>query len=108
MKRASPADLSYGAFAALLHTRFQVHVSETAALSVKLVEAIANRSRGTGASAQVTSFSLVFSGPANPFLPQRIYLFEHDQLGAFDLFIVPIGKEQNGFRYEAIFNSSAR
>ena len=49
-------------------------------------------------------FSLVFRGPHEPLLPQQIYPFEHDQLGAFDLFIVPVGRDEEGLQYEAVFN----
>jgi hypothetical protein len=36
-------------------------------------------------------------------LPQRIYRLEHDELGALDLFLVPIGRDDSGVRYEAVF-----
>ena len=48
-------------------------------------------------------FSVVFGGPAEPLLPQRIYRFEHDTLGTFELFIVPIGPGDSGMQYEAVF-----
>src|SRR5436309_3177 len=48
-------------------------------------------------------FSLVFRGPLEPVLPQRIYRFEHDELGSFELFIVPLGPDESGMRYEAVF-----
>jgi hypothetical protein len=28
----------------------------------------------------------------------------HDKLGEFDLFLVPVAKNENGFQYEAVFN----
>jgi hypothetical protein len=48
-------------------------------------------------------FSIVFRGPATPILPQRIYRLEHPAIGSFDLFLVPIGPDERGLRYEAIF-----
>ena len=51
-----------------------------------------------------TPFSIVFRGPLEPVLPQRIYRFEHDELGSFELFIVPIGPDESGMQYEAVFN----
>jgi len=48
-------------------------------------------------------FSIVFRGPRNVVLPQRIYEVEHDTIGAFPLFLVPIGPDQEGMLYEAIF-----
>ena len=49
-------------------------------------------------------FALLFLGPQNPFLPQAIYQLHHDTLGELDLFLVPVGRDQNGFQYEAVFN----
>ena len=51
------------------------------------------------------AFSLVFRAPRGVLLPQRTYRMEHDALGAFDLFLVPIGPEGGGdaMRYEAVF-----
>jgi hypothetical protein len=48
-------------------------------------------------------FALLFEGPA-PLLPQHVYRFEHDGMGEREIFIVPIAKTEDGFRYEAIFN----
>jgi hypothetical protein len=48
-------------------------------------------------------FALLFEGSA-PLLPQQIYRFTHDAMGQSEIFIVPIAKTDNGFRYEAIFN----
>lgn len=49
-------------------------------------------------------FSLIFIGPRDRVLPQRIYPLEHDRLGRLEIFIVPIGPDQRGMRYEAAFN----
>jgi hypothetical protein len=48
-------------------------------------------------------FSLVFRGPSEPQLPQAIYRLEHAGLGVLEIFIVPIGRDDGGTRYEAIF-----
>lgn len=48
-------------------------------------------------------FSIVFHGPPEPVLPQRIYPFENDALGAFELFVVPIGPAGEAMQYEAVF-----
>ena len=49
-------------------------------------------------------FSLVFRGPLSPVLPQRTWPLEHASLGRLEIFIVPIGPDASGMRYEAIFN----
>ena len=49
-------------------------------------------------------FSLTFLGPVSPqYLVQHIYRLEHEQMGALDLFIVPLGPEKGRMQYEAIF-----
>jgi len=50
-------------------------------------------------------FSLYFHGPPNRLLPQHIYSFHHDDLGALALFIVPIvGSNAERIVYEACFS----
>ena len=48
-------------------------------------------------------FSLVFVGPAESQLPQRIYRIEHDEMEAFEVFLVPLGPDERGMQYEAVF-----
>ncbi|HEX3538955.1 MAG TPA: hypothetical protein VHT75_00810 [Acidimicrobiales bacterium] len=48
-------------------------------------------------------FTLHFHAPRESLLPQAIYHFQHADLGAFDIFIVPLGPDEVGMRYEAIF-----
>jgi hypothetical protein len=48
------------------------------------------------------SFRLEFLGPFQPILPQAIYPV-HGGGQRHEIFIVPIGQEQSGIRYEAIF-----
>jgi hypothetical protein len=54
-------------------------------------------------AARRVPFALLFHGPQTPILPQRIYRLEHDALGTFDLFLVPLGPDARGMRYEAVF-----
>jgi hypothetical protein len=49
-------------------------------------------------------FSLIFREPGGAHLPQRIYAIEHPALGRLMVFLVPIGPDQVGMRYQAIFN----
>ncbi|WP_027891001.1 DUF6916 family protein [Calidithermus chliarophilus] len=48
-------------------------------------------------------FALLFRGPRSPVLPQRIYPLEHPTLGRQEIFVVPIGPDDAGMRYEAVF-----
>jgi hypothetical protein len=50
------------------------------------------------------SFTLLFDGPPQPYLPQAIYPLTHDALGGpHGIFIVPTGRTANGYVYEAVF-----
>ena len=49
-------------------------------------------------------FSIYFQGPLEPALPQKLYAFQHDEMGGFEMFLVPIAKNETGFRYESVFN----
>lgn len=62
--------------------------------------------RGTVDPLRRMSFSLLFLDRDHPnsYLPQGIYHIEHEQLGAMDLFLVPLGPVAEGMRYEVIFN----
>jgi hypothetical protein len=57
-----------------------------------------------GASLTREAFSLMFLGPVEPVLPQQIYPLRHEQLGVLELFLVPLGCDASGTRYEAVFN----
>jgi len=48
--------------------------------------------------------SVIFRGPIDVPLPQSIYNLEHEKLGQFGLFLVPVGMEAEGRLYEAFFN----
>lgn len=82
-------------FAPLLHERFRIAHDVPAPFDVELI-AVSEIDRGSGGR---SPFSLVFEGGPSPPLPQRIYRVEHEQLGAIEIFLVPIAAD----RYEAVF-----
>ena len=49
------------------------------------------------------AFRLEWRGPAEPLLGQAIYRFQRGEQ-SFDMFIVPVGRDERGTLYEAIFN----
>ena len=49
-------------------------------------------------------FALVFHGPADGALSQQTCRFRHAQRGEFELFIVPLGPDEQGMRYEAVIS----
>jgi hypothetical protein len=58
----------------------------------------------TPGSSGWTAFGLYFRGPREAMLAQATYEFENPALGRLAIFIVPIGVEPDGYRYEAVFN----
>jgi hypothetical protein len=74
-------------------------------LALELIEAqpIEAGAPAAGADGLRTPFSLLFRGPLDPALPQRIYPLRHDAIGALDIFIVPVARTAAGVEYQAIF-----
>ena len=92
-------------FAELVGSAFMVEIAPSYSLSLKLTAVTEPRtSAPTQAGSQYETFSLFFEGPADRPLAQRIYTFIHSKLGSFDLFIVPVAREQGRLQYEAVFN----
>jgi hypothetical protein len=87
--------LTAGDFAALLGDRFRIAPDGAPPFEVDLVE-VTEIPREPGGRAP---FSLVFQGGPSPPLPQRIRRVEHEQLGAIEIFLVPIAAD----RYEVVF-----
>lgn len=49
-------------------------------------------------------FSLIFSGPGDMPLEQKIYRLSHEKLGEGEIFLVPVSQDSEGYKYEAGFN----
>jgi hypothetical protein len=88
--------LTIGDFAPLLHTRFRAAQRET--YDLELTE-VTDRSNG-----RLEQFSLIFTGPASPWLQQGVYTLVHPQMGEQELFLVPLGPDATHMRYEAAFS----
>ncbi|HVF57342.1 MAG TPA: hypothetical protein VM934_14405 [Pyrinomonadaceae bacterium] len=93
-------------FAPHLKTEFRVRVGDSETLPLTLVEVSdLERTPGKEPRRGKKGFSLVFTGARTFFLPQQMYILEHDVMGRFDLFLVPVHPEDGEhFYYEAIFN----
>jgi hypothetical protein len=83
-------------FAPHLHTRLRVADLDDYELELTEINDCSN--------AQLEQFSLIFTGIASPWLPQGLYKLVHPQSGAWELFLVPIGPDDRGMRYEAAFS----
>jgi hypothetical protein len=95
--------LNSKSFADQLHTSFVVRDGDSAPVTLELAEVNA-----PATPPNIEFFSLQFRGPVTPRLQQQIYRFEHDKLGALDLFVTVIGADDAGSSYEVIFHRMRR
>ncbi|HEX9373568.1 MAG TPA: twin-arginine translocation signal domain-containing protein [Roseiflexaceae bacterium] len=106
------SDLLRSTFARHVGDTFQVEHGSGAMLELRLAEVRDLRSPGRRQLPALTevrrqnSFSLLFAGSIDRTIAQGTYVFEHDRIGRFPLFIVPAAPDRNAAYYEAIFNRS--
>ena len=93
------ASLTHEAFTQHANTKFQVPIDENTAVELELVDVSELK-----LYPRQEEFSLEFRGPLNMFLGQGVRNFQHEQMGNFELFIVPVQQDAQGFYYEAVFN----
>lgn len=86
-----------------IDTAFGVDLGEqgTVELTLLTVETLGG-SPSTGAGAARQPFSIELRGPDAPLLPQATYPLAHAELGTLPLFLVPIARDPEGLRYQAI------
>jgi hypothetical protein len=95
------ATLTEKEFSKHLNTRFMVATEPSLELELKQVKGYLS---GANEETGMERFSVFFYGAEDRLLRQGIYLLEHEAMGAFELFLVPVGKTENGYQYEAVFN----
>jgi hypothetical protein len=90
---------------------FAPHIGTTFALTLNPEETIhlhlyEMKPLGHGVPGGREPFALLFLHPhlpKNAYLPQSTYPLNHPTLGLLELFLVPLGPDAQGMRYEAIF-----
>jgi hypothetical protein len=105
-REVSLADIGFETLAAQVNSRFLVRDADGSVQALELAEAKLTSRNGRFTDDLVAeSFSLFFRGDATRPLGQSTYAFEHSRIGRFEMFIVPVGREDwSGCYYEAIFN----
>jgi len=106
MKIVPLEQLTFESFAGLVKTKFRIPLDAENATELELSELIPPQTGliGGASGQKYENFSLIFLGTPDRVLPQKIYTFESAQLGRFELFIVPIARDQAGTRYQASFS----
>lgn len=87
----------------MLSESFTVRLSAEVSEELRLME-LAERGSNEG----YEQFSLLFQGGDERFLPQSLYEINHPRIGTEHWLLVPIGKNDGGYVYEAAFNVSKR
>ena len=93
------ASLTHESFSQNANTKFKVQVDENTPVELDLIEVTKLK-----VYPQQEEFTLTFRGPLNAFLDQGVRPMTHDKMGQFELFLVPIKQDAEGFYYEAVFN----
>lgn len=93
-------DFTVGTFSGFVGDGFRIDPGPGTPLDVELIS-VTVPDEGTGRG---RPFSIVFRGSGDVLLPQRIYRMEHDEIGSFELLLLPIGPDEKGLLYEAVFN----
>ena len=99
--------LTHTSFEPYLHHSFSIRAGDGDPLNVELISVTELSGGGAHASSEGerTPFSIIFrSASSEPVLQQAIYTVEHPELGALGIFLVPIGPDEHGLCYEAVFN----
>jgi hypothetical protein len=96
--------LTHEQLAACLNQGFTIEGGDGSRIEVALIDVQARGAPIGQGPAGRQPFSAVFRGPREPILPQRIYALGNATLGEIQLFLVPIGPDDEGIRYEAVFN----
>jgi hypothetical protein len=91
--------LEHEDFAKQLHSKFRIRVDESQTVESELTEV-----SELLLSPKQERFSLVFRTSNEFFLGQGQRPLEHDVMGQLSLFLVPVGRDEEGTYYEAVFN----
>src|SRR5262245_5730138 len=95
------APLTEQEFTKHLNTRFRVTSEQPLELELTSVKGYLSKANDESG---MERFSVFFYGPGDRYLRQQVCSLEHDVMGAFELFLVPIARDEKGCRYEAVFN----
>ena len=93
------ASLTHEEFSQHANSKFQVQGDDNIPVALELIDVSELK-----VYPRQEEFTLTFRGPLELFLGQGIRPFTHEQMGEFELFIVPIKQDADGFYYEVIFN----
>jgi hypothetical protein len=101
------SELTLEAVQPLLGTVFQLALDEGGTLELKLIDAapfeMPRRVPRGLRQPKRAAFAIYFLGPYEPVVPQRMYTLRGETESFEGLFIVPVGRDEEGTEYEAVF-----
>lgn len=98
------ARLDVAEFQARAGQEFRMDLGGGQELRLELA-AVRDLGRRSDPSGELSTYALVFRSPGERrHAPQGTYRLTHAELGALEVFVVPIGPDAVGMRYEAVFN----
>ena len=96
-------DITHEDFEACMSDVFTVKIEGDEGPELELIEVKTFGEADPNANTR-QPFSLLFRGPMEPVLPQRLYDLEHSEQGETMLFLVPIGPDDKGMLYDVTIN----
>jgi hypothetical protein len=90
---------SYEEFKEQLNKNFELRIDGAEPIQLELIE-VSERT----VTPKQEMFSLIFRMRGSEVLPQQIYSLENGAMGQTELFLVPVGKDNEAVFYEAVFN----
>ena len=96
------AQLEISFFKPLINQKFNIQLANNTTLVVQLIEITPGKKFDN--DTQRDPFSIVFRGPREISIPQGIYKIDHETAGRLEIFLVPIGPDEKGMCFEAVFN----
>ena len=101
--RMSERQLVYEDFADKVGQVFAMTFDDAPAIALTLTDAELLHTRQSP-QGERPPYSLIFLTEDERILPQKLYRLEHEALGEITIFLVPVGKDARGVRYQAVFN----
>ncbi len=99
--------LTVDAFQPRVGQTFRIRPRADSEIEAELIEVRALRGgpnrAPSEASQRRTPFSLSFRTSLTAPLPQSIYEVAHEEMGSYEIFLVPVGPDGKGMVYQAIF-----
>ena len=92
-------NLTKSVFEKHLNSEFQVQNGSGGTIAAELIEVSEGR-----CTPKQEQWAILFRAPKETPLQQSMYQFKHSEMGKFELFIVPVGEDEGGYQYEAVFN----